>query len=119
MSLAQLRVQRRLLSKEVRGLRYQRRIAQAQADLAVAALVYQYDDAVGLHRDGDLTDSGADDAGGTGTASGRLLRLRERLLSLSIHEARLQEDLDAVTDELAARLLADSPPVALGMERWG
>jgi hypothetical protein len=96
MSLPDLRRQRRLLSGELRGVRYWRRIARAQTDLLVAGLVYHgREDLAGLHADGGAA---------ARPAGERLVRLRERDQLMAAYEHTLRRDLDGVTRELAGRV---------------
>lgn len=119
MSIDELRDQRRLLTGELRGIQYWRRIAQAQTDLLVAGLLHHgRDDVDGLHRDGRGRDGALHDGAVTrGRDPGeRLVRLRERSRLMGGHEHALRRDLDTVTAELAARLTDHahlaSPPTA-------
>lgn len=110
MTVEELRHQRRLLAGELRGVRYWRRIAQAQTDLLVAGLVYHgREDVDGLHSDGGPSRPGPD-------PGERLVRLRERSRLMGGYERTLSRDLDNVTTELAGRLTAHqnlaSPPTA-------
>ena len=124
MSIDELRHQRRLLTGELRGIRYWRRIAQAQTDLLVAGLLHHdRDDVDGLHRDDRYRDDRGRDGALQDSASQRghdpgerLVRLRERSRLMGGHEHALRRDLDTVTAELAARLtdhahLASPPTV--------
>jgi hypothetical protein len=96
MSLSDLRRQQRLLSGELRGVRYWRRIARAQTDLLIASLVYHgREDLCGLH-----TDPGP----AARPAGERLVRLRERDRLMAAYEHTLRRDLDDVTRELAGRV---------------
>lgn len=109
MTVDELRHQSRLLAGELRGVRYWRRIAQAQTDLLVAGLVYHgREDVDGLHRDG-VREGGPH-------AGERLVRLRERSRLMGGYEHALSRDLETVTAELASRLTASrhlaSPPTA-------
>lgn len=105
MSLPDLRRQRRLLAGELRGVRYWRRIAQAQTDLLVAGLVYHgREDLAGLHADGGTP---------ARPAGERLVRLRERDRLMAAYEHTLRNDLDSVTRELAGRVAHPPDPAVV------
>jgi hypothetical protein len=105
---AELHRQRRLLGDELRGIRYSRRIARAQTDLLVAALLYRgREDLDGLHT--DPTSAPTLPRGGPAEdAGGRLLTLRRRDRLMAGYEHSVRADLDRVTRELAARVQAGS-----------
>ncbi len=118
MALDDLRHQRHLLTEELRGVRYWRRVASAQTDILVASLLYSgHDDIDGLHGGG--SHSGGSHSGGSDGGSGgaslraasarpdavtRLEGLRERSVRMAAHERALRIDLETVTRELADRV---------------